>query len=320
MMSAKLLAVVLIGFALLISQIEAKKHKQSAVNNRPIVGILSQPTDGEMVNYGSSYIAASYVKYVESAGARVVPILHNSTFDELGNLFDSINAILFPGGGADLDDTQLFYAGQYLYNRAIQANDEGDFFPLFGHCMGYEFLAILSSQDVNILDNCTAENISMTLNFTEEAWSSNWLGDAPKEIMNILATEKVSLNNHQEGILTKTYQNTPLLKQFYRPISLNYDIYGNEFVSTWEGIKYPVFAMQWHAEKVQFEWNPTEDINHSYDAVISMQYFANFLANQARKNFHKFPTFEEEFNSLIYNYKPTYTEAFASDFEQAYIF
>ena len=37
-----------------------------------IVGILSQKVWGK----NASYIAASYVKYIESAGARVVPILY----------------------------------------------------------------------------------------------------------------------------------------------------------------------------------------------------------------------------------------------------
>lgn len=48
------------------------------LNDRPIIGILSQETfsvnkyfPGE--NY-ESYIAASYVKFIESAGARVIPV------------------------------------------------------------------------------------------------------------------------------------------------------------------------------------------------------------------------------------------------------
>ena len=51
------------------------------INYRPIVGILAQelssslePWYGE--NY-TSYIGAAYVKYLESAGARVVPVLIN---------------------------------------------------------------------------------------------------------------------------------------------------------------------------------------------------------------------------------------------------
>lgn len=41
----------------------------NSTNNRPIIGILSQEY---FPSPSHSYIAASYVKYLESAGARVV--------------------------------------------------------------------------------------------------------------------------------------------------------------------------------------------------------------------------------------------------------
>jgi len=49
--------------------------------DRPLIGILSQ--GGEPAPEGSSYIAASYVKFVESAGARAVPILHDMSKKEV---------------------------------------------------------------------------------------------------------------------------------------------------------------------------------------------------------------------------------------------
>ena len=44
-----------------------------AANDRPIVGIVTQPSEYGWPEQGSSYIAASYVKFVEASGARVVP-------------------------------------------------------------------------------------------------------------------------------------------------------------------------------------------------------------------------------------------------------
>ena len=44
------------------------------LNMRPIIGILTQPSPSELMQFGNSYIPASYVKYVESGGARVVPV------------------------------------------------------------------------------------------------------------------------------------------------------------------------------------------------------------------------------------------------------
>jgi gamma-glutamyl hydrolase len=48
------------------------------VNDEPIIGVLSQEIsyylEGKYPGQFSSYIAASYVKFVEGGGARVVPI------------------------------------------------------------------------------------------------------------------------------------------------------------------------------------------------------------------------------------------------------
>ena len=55
------------------------------LNYRPVIGILSHPGDGASGRLSNastaSYIAASYVKFVESAGARVIPIIYNEPLD-----------------------------------------------------------------------------------------------------------------------------------------------------------------------------------------------------------------------------------------------
>jgi hypothetical protein len=45
----------------------------AATTDRPIVGIVTQASEYGFPNQGESYIAASYVKFVEASGARVVP-------------------------------------------------------------------------------------------------------------------------------------------------------------------------------------------------------------------------------------------------------
>lgn len=51
------------------------------LNFRPVIGILTHPGDGASGRLNNdtnaSYIAASYVKFVESAGARVIPLIYN---------------------------------------------------------------------------------------------------------------------------------------------------------------------------------------------------------------------------------------------------
>lgn len=62
---------------------------------RSVIGILAQPTGDNK----ASYIAASYVKYIESSGGRVVPIDYRWSTEKLRSVFSKVNGILFPGGG-----------------------------------------------------------------------------------------------------------------------------------------------------------------------------------------------------------------------------
>ena len=52
-----------------------------AVYDRPVIGIVTHPGDGAAGRISNatstSYIAASYVKFVEAGGARVIPLIYN---------------------------------------------------------------------------------------------------------------------------------------------------------------------------------------------------------------------------------------------------
>jgi gamma-glutamyl hydrolase len=55
----------------------------SKLNNRPIIGVLTQAglEEDKFVPKDGTYIAASYVKFVEAGGARVVPVLADTPPD-----------------------------------------------------------------------------------------------------------------------------------------------------------------------------------------------------------------------------------------------
>ncbi|TMS03312.1 Gamma-glutamyl hydrolase [Larimichthys crocea] len=80
------------------------KLNQDAVNNRPVIGVLTQiVVDDVMKPFGRTYIPASYVKYIESGGSRVMPIRLTLTTSEYENIFRQINGLLLIGGAVDLE-------------------------------------------------------------------------------------------------------------------------------------------------------------------------------------------------------------------------
>jgi len=295
----------------------------SSLNDWPIIGVFTQPTDSTAGDCGGDclYIAASYVKYLEAAGARVVPIDYNAKESELDSLFSSLNGIFFTGGDAEFPQS-----AQYMFDKVVAANDAGDFMPLWGTCMGFEWLLMSATRNAQILDPKVGQmdsyNYSIPLVFTSAASSSKLFGTAPQIVRSILLRENVTMNNHHYGIYTDTFNSNDVLTKFFNILSTNNDRKGDNFVSTMEAFNYPIFGSQWHPEKNAYEWAkvngiPGEAINHSAEAVLIAQYTANFFVQQARKNTHSFPTPAEEDAALIYNYKPTKT---TGSFVQEYYF
>lgn len=235
-------------------------------------------------------------------------------------MFNSLNGILFPGGGADIaPGSQLFKTGQLLYTLSRKSFDAGVPVPIVGHCMGFELLCYITSEDPNILEQFDAEDIAMPLNFTSLAPSSRLFSQAPQNIINALTREATTMNNHMFGVSPARFSGNAKLSSFYNILSTNVDRKGLEFVSTIESKKYPVYGLQWHPEKNNFEWLYPSQIPHSADAVLVSQYMANFAVAQARGNNHSFKTPEEEQRALIYNYKPVFTGMLASSsFQQCY--
>jgi len=293
-------------------------------NQRPIIGILSQDSSEKFAKYGKSYIASSYVKYIESAGARVVPIRIDLSKEELESLFNSINGVLFPGGGASLSDSGYLRTAKMIYDLAIQANDKKDIFPMWGTCLGFELLNVLASglKTEELLVSCDAENYSIPLEFTGGCFGcfgNRMFGFAPEEVLKTLKQQAVAFNMHKKCVPIEKFWATSSLAGFFDVLSTNKDKNGLRFISTIEGKKYPIYGTQWHPEKFQFEWEPKEAISHSTDAIVVGQYMANFFVKQARQSTHHFPSEEEEEKALIYQYNPLDTSK-ESTFEQCYFF
>ncbi len=306
----------------------------SGLNNRPIIGVLTVPLDvGGCVTYASemsntlyqnsklnnnlseptSCFHNLYVQWLESGGARVVPIPYDSPKERLDYLFEHVNGMLFTGGDVYIKNLTSPYmvTANYLMNRVIDANNKGIHFPLWGTCMGIQTLSVLVSQDPSVLlsNKFDSENLMLPLNFTDAAKSSKLFGAKSgiyPSVLDWFSTEPVTTNLHHDGVPPTMFQSNAKLKKFFSVLSVNTDRKGNAFTSTIEAQNYPVYGVQWHPERPQFEWGTdgtnTDPINHDMHAISCSQYVANFYIAEARKNNNRFPSLKEETAALIYNY------------------
>lgn len=295
------------------------KFNQEAVNDRPVIGILTQMvTDKVMKPFGSTYIPSSYVKFIESGGSRVMPIRLTLDTAEYEKIFRKINGLLFIGGAVDLETSEYARVAKIFYRLALMANDKGDFFPIWGTCMGMQLLTVLVAGE-NLLANTTAENIALPLNLTAEASSSRMFEDFPKKLMRALTQEPLTGNFHHYGVTVKTFQENEKLESFFTVLSTNVAENGAHFVSTIEGKRYPFYGVQWHPEVNRFQWNRKSNIPHSAHAVQLSSLLAEFFVNEGRRSLHQFDNPEEEASSLIYTDTPVYAGNFTS-YEQIYFY
>jgi len=271
--------------------------RAATLRSRPVIGILSQPA-----NKDHDYIAASYVKWLESAGARSIPIPYGANEELVNEILSQVNGVLFPGGDADLPPS-----AKNIWKIAKERNAEPNgFFPIWGTCLGFEFLVMLQGGEDSLCVSCfNSENISLPLIFPSEADSKDsngvysiesWLYPT-SSVRETLSSSNITMNNHHSGISPTEFINNSNLTDLFRITSTNVDPEGKPFVSTIESIHYPIYGTQYHPEKNNFEFGlmdasstdseyytdeAYEAINHSEQAVQLSMRLAMFFVGKVR--------------------------------------
>lgn len=296
----------------------------STVNNRPIIGILMQEvSSAQKAKYGShydSYIAASYVKFVEGAGARVIPIQIGMPESYYEDIMSKINGVLLPGGGASFDRANGYAAaGNHIYKIAKRMNKRKEYFPIFGVCLGFELLTYVAAKGNDPRIRCSSSGQRLPLEFQSDYFTSRLFGNASYEIIEILENYNVTANFHHQCV-TKQSLKKASINEVFRVLSVNRDTKGILYVSSLEHVTHPFYGLQFHPEKNLYEWVTGKHIPHGNVATQAARYFAEFFVNEARKSDHFFMDTEEEQSLLIYNYRPIYTGRQNSMFEQTYFF
>lgn len=294
------------------------------INDRPIIGVLTQKISYRLnIEYPDkyeTYIAASYVKFLEGAGARVVPIWVGQDNSYYVNIVNSINGMLWPGGSTYFNESNGYAdAGRKIYRIAKIINERGDYFPILGICLGFELLTYVAANGTEHRENCYSMSQPIPLEFKTDYKRSRLFKNVPIDVREILARENVTVNFHKYCVTEPGLTRVGLKNQF-RVMSTNHDVNGKKFISTLEHKSLPFYGLQFHPEKNLYEWITGKNIPHKSHAIRASQYFADFFVNEARKSRHEFPSKEIEAEQLIYKYPVTYTGKGRSSFVQCYMF
>ncbi|KXJ70954.1 hypothetical protein RP20_CCG021923 [Aedes albopictus] len=317
------LLVTLTNGATIISA-EESASLRAPLNEEPVIGVLAQEMSYSLAakyeeDY-ESYIAASYVKFVEGAGARVVPIWINKPREYYENILPNLNGVLLPGGATWFNQSNGYAdAGRHIYDVAEEINVQGGYFPLWGTCLGFELLTYLAANGDEHRAHCSSNNQALPLDFKPNFREGRMFAETPDEIVEILASEYVTANFHQYCVTEKNLTDYGLDRE-WRVMSTNLDWNGLEFISTIEHKILPFYGVQFHPEKNIYEWVQNKNISHTPNAIKAAQYFADFFVNEARKSEGRFQSEDDIDQHVIYNYPVSFTGLKKSAFEQCYLF
>ncbi|KAG9510760.1 Gamma-glutamyl hydrolase [Fragariocoptes setiger] len=304
----------------------------------PVIGILTQVLRDykRFANEPKLHLVSSYVKWLESSGARIIPILIDQDDEYYERMFNQTNGLVFPGGDNIVDPhkaTPMMVAAKKLYQLAVEAKNAGKIYPVWGTCLGFELLATLGADSNDVLVNCSANDIVLNVELTSRG---RLLASPPSDggdrffnknyvdnIVNVLEQGTNTYHYHHKCVTDESFLAHGLDKM-YNVLGHSVDHKGLRFISMFEAKEYPFYGVIFHPEKPPYEFRKLsgqKNVPHNWDSIQLSRYFADYIVRLARKNSHDTSTIDpNDRQELIYNYNTTYTGLLANDmYESRYL-
>lgn len=301
-----------------------------STTNALTVGILTTSSDIEGYARGDfSYISASYARYFEDAGAEIVPIPYDASYENFTFLLNRVNGVVLTGGNAELNytdestgeikPTNITAASAFVIQYALQKNKNGTHFPVFAICQGFETLLMTLSNNFNILThNYTEKNLQNTLKFLPTARKDKMWEGLSEDLSNLLTSTDVLNFNLHYGIQPWRFESNGGISSVLKMLTVTKPKNkGPIFVSSVAGRKYPIFGTAFHPEKNGYIKREDVNATHSTDAKLAMEQLSHVFIEHAKKNNQSFETGDLLQSYLISKWPIVIP---SKDFDEAYMF
>jgi gamma-glutamyl hydrolase len=252
----------------------------------PIIGIVANPDPQNDGDFTASSISASYVRWLENAGAMTMVIQPWYTESQLDEIINSVNGIIFLGGDRNLDlNKQYEKNAVYLVKKSIEAFNAGNPIPIWGTCQGFQLIQSIFMEKVDLkhFDSWNFPSPIKLLNKNSPILEYF----TPVDFANA-ESRNIFPEFHHLGIEPSQYNEYPILGSTFEIVATAFDRNGLEYVSIVIGKKYPIFAVQFHPEKVSTNRNKLYDIVIDTESVRVAENFANFFVDRVRENRNTF--------------------------------
>ncbi|XP_017841143.1 gamma-glutamyl hydrolase [Drosophila busckii] len=276
-----------------------------------------------------SYISCAYVKYLEAAGAHVVPIWIGRPRVYYQELLSQLNGVLLPGGAVFLDSAQApelsndcVESARYICEIALELNEQQRYFPIWGTCLGFQLLLINAAKTKEVRIDCDVMNKALPLQLVEDYESSQLLKALTPALAAQMQCVPFACHQHRYCITTATLEEFKLAAD-WRVLATAVDNKQLRFVTLIEHRRYPLFGSQFHPERANYEQlfmraDPWQEA-HSQPCLQSAHYFAEFFVDCCRRNGNSFASDKEKARHIIWNWQPVFSGKHSTT-QQCYLF
>jgi gamma-glutamyl hydrolase len=214
-------------------------------NQYPVIGILTQTyiyhsKDDHRFDDYTSFIMGAYVRFIEGAGARVVPIKWDDDEQLIKDTMSKINGVLMPGGGGN-----YIRAGKIVLDEAMRMNDRGEYFPIWATCLGMErMISYTATEPLKSLEKFGSYHTSLPIQFVKDPLETKMFcpfGDDSQ----LLTQGNYTFNAHHWSVPVNVMTEDAGLRDFWTLTSITNTTSSGapkDFVATIEAKNYPFMA------------------------------------------------------------------------------
>ena len=271
----------------------------------------------------TSYLPATYVKWIEGGGGQIIPLFPTDDYTELRKLIPKLNGILIIGGVGTTQKHTIYE--EFIMNvldilRLYAQQNNPKNIPLWGTCDGFEnILTAISFNRESIMDQCDAADVSFVVSFNNSNIATSTMFDLANTeseyyalnalVVQMMQTNAIAFNDHHKGISPNRFYSDVYINGNLSVLGVSNDLNGKPFVTLFESrreLNLNWFGSQFHPEDAAFR--SQKPVNHTYESIIANQWFAQFFVNMARTS-NDNQMSEDEFDErAIYNYEPEHQE------------
>lgn len=248
----------------------------------PVIGILTLHTAPKFeYPENTSYMYTSYSKWIEQSEMRWIPISVYEPIDVVLDKLRKVNGVLLTGGnevmGTKDMPSQYAKVVKRILDYSVGQFNAGIEFPVFGICMGFEaMMVVLSDYEVQ-LEKVSNENKSLGLDFNPVLKNSHlnlYFSDKQIDAIN---TQKLFYFHHKDGFSMDQINKSQYITKNIKTLATVTTTNNLKILAVFQHNIYPFIAVQFHPEKVQFEYSDSAEINKSEYAMQVNSGFSRIL-------------------------------------------